>query len=349
MKFCINQQYGCNFSCNGSRQLTQHLVNDCEYHCCDYRDQGCSFLGSKFRVDDHSENCNYRRNNNNNDNDENDDIRLNKIENTIEAIYNEIMKPALPPRNEEIEQQQLLQDKIDNLEQQNVILTKKVDDLTNQNNLLDNKLNQVLSLLKINLNLNNNNNNNNPAPSSSSSSSNSEPISLFFDPSNCGSCLSIVEPNKVMSIKKNNINCFVTSKFQFKLNSGIYNWKIKLSNLQNSMWIFFGLGKLENLKLNDNLANRVCYGWTSYGYRCSNNGSLVQCFNTIPPDSKSMIAYLKLDTSENTRELSVKIFDIYETKHYLTDVIKDIPFPCNFMTKLTRKNSQIEILDFQKC
>eukprot|EP01095_Lingulamoeba_sp_RSL-Kostka_P018075 TRINITY_DN9746_c0_g1_i2.p1 TRINITY_DN9746_c0_g1~~TRINITY_DN9746_c0_g1_i2.p1 ORF type:complete len:364 (+),score=92.24 TRINITY_DN9746_c0_g1_i2:134-1225(+) len=349
--YCLNKENGCIFRYKTGIEIGKHLTNDCLFFCCENKDYGCSFLGTQEEVQIHLTNCSFSINNNNNN--DNNRQQLDKIERIVDGIFNEVCKPPLPPRNEEVEKLEIIESKLITIEQQNKGLQKEVNEIKQQNQTLEIKFNQIISLLqnissnqttKLEINNNNDNNNGNKQKASKKiliSSSNN----WVWNSSNCGSNLQMITSTKLKKINiKGDTNAHVTGTHKFNSNTGIFNWKLKLDCLKTRYWICFGVARLSDLDFNNNNVHKCTYGWSTFGQLMKNDGTMGFANNKkIKSKTSSMIVYLQLNTDDG--QLKTRTFDDNESITYLSHTHPSkIPFPCYRFVLLNRKDNEVELL-----
>eukprot|EP01095_Lingulamoeba_sp_RSL-Kostka_P002869 TRINITY_DN1378_c0_g6_i3.p1 TRINITY_DN1378_c0_g6~~TRINITY_DN1378_c0_g6_i3.p1 ORF type:complete len:201 (+),score=47.76 TRINITY_DN1378_c0_g6_i3:166-768(+) len=185
------------------------------------------------------------------------------------------------------------------------------------------------------LSLEENNNNN---------ESNSEIFDIIWDPKNLGSNLEILGPGTVISHSNYNKNSHVTGTHEFKKNTGIFKWNVKISQLQGRSWVFLGVCRLKDVNFRDEYSHNKFYGYSSNGNKYENTGAHFDLLesNKIPSNNGH---YMLLEFNTNTAQLKVDIVDNNGTNIYLSNTLDvEIPFPVYPFCKLSKKDNKVEVV-----
>eukprot|EP01095_Lingulamoeba_sp_RSL-Kostka_P004504 TRINITY_DN15747_c0_g1_i1.p1 TRINITY_DN15747_c0_g1~~TRINITY_DN15747_c0_g1_i1.p1 ORF type:complete len:220 (+),score=58.95 TRINITY_DN15747_c0_g1_i1:109-768(+) len=173
------------------------------------------------------------------------------------------------------------------------------------------------------------------------------PNQFVWDSTNCGKLLKIINPTTV----KNNtkvvwIGVYVTGTIEFKKNSGIYSWQLKVTQLNDSLNVLGGVSQLNDLSFDDYEVCKKMYGALTEGYIYKGDGNL---HNTSIPHTVGCFTDMMIDLELNTysNELKCCLYNLEGTKRYLFEIIPDIPFPCYPSVLIVTNNTTVELLNFK--
>eukprot|EP01095_Lingulamoeba_sp_RSL-Kostka_P017999 TRINITY_DN966_c0_g1_i1.p1 TRINITY_DN966_c0_g1~~TRINITY_DN966_c0_g1_i1.p1 ORF type:complete len:190 (-),score=29.82 TRINITY_DN966_c0_g1_i1:56-625(-) len=183
------------------------------------------------------------------------------------------------------------------------------------------------------------NNNNNPNMGSGLYS-----LSDFtMNEDNCAKYIKIINPYKITSTSTTSTDSFVTGNFEFKQNTGLYKWDIRISNLIKRS--FASTGVSNHQILNSSPACFQSYGYSTMAYRYKNDGSWDGEVNNIPQECTSMIVHVELNT--NNRELKEIFYDDSGTTIYFSETHPiPIKFPVYPFYYIYRAGNKIEVINF---
>eukprot|EP01095_Lingulamoeba_sp_RSL-Kostka_P006531 TRINITY_DN2052_c2_g1_i1.p1 TRINITY_DN2052_c2_g1~~TRINITY_DN2052_c2_g1_i1.p1 ORF type:complete len:187 (+),score=31.92 TRINITY_DN2052_c2_g1_i1:135-695(+) len=174
---------------------------------------------------------------------------------------------------------------------------------------------------------------------------------FVWDPNRCPDSLQIINPKKVVKLGVVNWkDTFSIGTIEFKKNTSIYSWQLKVIKLKNTLNVLAGVVKSDLIENNEfHLDEKLCnktYSWLTQGLKYNNTGRYIKFMDKpIKRNLCSMVMDLELNTF--TDELKCKLYNDDGTILYLSDCIPNIPFPCHPIILIITQNTEVELINFE--